>query len=133
MSKYEHLFSPLKIAGITVKNRYAVGPMGANYLYGEKGCYTEDGVDYFNDRARGGFGLIVTGSNVANLTVDPFDPINGNPNPAYAPGKFMVNAQELLRRVHAYGGRMFMQVSMGPGRMRDGKSCSARPPGRRGQ
>ena len=46
MSKYEHLFSPLKIAGITVKNRYAVGPMGANYLYGEKGCYTEDGVDY---------------------------------------------------------------------------------------
>lgn len=127
MSKYEHLFSPLKIAGITVKNRYAVGPMGANYLYGEKGCYTEDGVDYFTDRARGGFGLIVTGSNVANLTVDPFDPINGNPNPAYAPGKFMVNAQELLRRVHAYGGRMFMQVSMGPGRMRDGKSCSAIP------
>ena len=127
MSKYEHLFSPLKIAGITVKNRYAVGPMGANYLYGEKGVYTEDGVDYFAERAKGGFGLIVTGSNVANLTVDPFDPINGNPNPAYAPGKFMVNAQELLRRVHAYGGKIFMQVSMGPGRMRDGKSCSPIP------
>ena len=103
MSKYEHLFSPLKIAGITVKNRYAVGPMGANYLYGEKGCYTEDGVDYFTDRARGGFGLIVTGSNVANLTVDPFDPINGNPNPAYAPGKFMVNAQELRDHLEKNG------------------------------
>lgn len=126
--KYTNLMSPLKIAGITVKNRYAVGAMGGgNYVYGEKGCYSENGVDYFTDRARGGFGLVVTGSNVANLTVDPFDPINGNPNPLYAPGKFMQNALELTHRVHSFGGKIFMQISMGPGRMRDGKSCSPIP------
>ena len=125
---YNHLMSPLKIAGITVKNRYAVGAMGGgNYVYGEKGCYSDNGVDYFTDRARGGFGLIVTGSNVANLTVDPFDPINGTPNPLYAPGQFMKNALELTHRVHSYGGKIFMQISMGPGRMRDGKSCSPIP------
>ena len=128
MSKYKNLFSPVKVAGTTIKNRYAVGPMGGrNFLYGEKGAYTQNGIDYFVDRARGGFGLIVTGSNVANLAVDPWDPINGNPNPAYAPGVFMYGAMELTNRVHTYGGKIFMQISMGPGRMRDGKSCSPIP------
>ncbi len=126
--KYENLMSPLKIGSITVKNRYAVGPMGGRHLiYGNKGAYSENGIDYWTNFARGGFGLIVTGSNVANLTVDPFDPVNGNPNPAYAPGFFGYGARTTLERVHAYGGKMFMQISMGPGRMRDGKSCSPIP------
>ena len=126
--KYEHLMSPLKIGSITVKNRYAVGPMGGRHLiYTPKGAYSENGIDYWVERARGGFGLIVTGSNVANLTVDPFDPKNGNPNPAMYPGYFSYGAKTVLERVHAHGGKMFMQISMGPGRMRDGKSCSPIP------
>lgn len=119
--------SPLKVGGITLKNRYSMGGMGGSYIWGENGCYSTNGVEYFTERARGGFGLIVTGSNYANQTIDPFDPINGNRNPLYAPGKFMVNAQELTNRVHSYGGKIFMQVSVGPGRMRDAKSCSAIP------
>lgn len=126
--KYQNLMSPLKIGSITVKNRYAVGGMGGRHLiYGNKGAYSENGIDYWTNFARGEFGLIVTGSNVANLTVDPFDPVNGNPNPAYAPGFFGYGARTTLERVHAHGCKMFMQISMGPGRMRDGKSCSAIP------
>lgn len=125
--KYKNLMSPLKIAGITLKNRYSVGAIGGSYIYGENGCYTQNGVEYFSERARGGFGLIVTGSNYSNQTIDPFDPINGTRNPLYAPGKFMVNAQELTNRVHAYDSKIFMQVSVGPGRMRDAKSCSPIP------
>lgn len=125
---YRHLFSPLKIGSITLKNRYAVGPMGGrHYIFGSKGEYSLNGINYWTQRANGGFGLIVTGSNVANLTVDPFDPINGNPNPLYASGIFRHSARETLDRVHAYDCKMFMQVSMGPGRMRDGKSCSPIP------
>lgn len=128
MGKYEKLFSPLKIGSITVKNRYAVGPMGGrHFIYNNMGAYSENGIDYWVEMARGGFGLIVTGSNVANLTVDPFDPANGNPNPASHPGFFGYGARTVLERVHDYGGRMFLQISMGPGRMRDGKSCSAIP------
>lgn len=119
--------SPLKVGGITLKNRYSMGGMGGSYIWGENGCYSTNGVEYFTERARGGFGLIVTGSNYANQTIDPFDPVNGNRNPLYAPGKFMVNAQELTNRIHSYGGKIFMQVSVGPGRMRDAKSCSAIP------
>ena len=125
--KYKNLMSPLKVGGITLKNRYSMGGMGGSYIWGENGCYSTNGVEYFTERARGGFGLIVTGSNYANQTIDPFDPVNGNRNPLYAPGKFMVNAQELTNRVHSYGGKIFMQVSVGPGRMRDAKSCSAIP------
>lgn len=128
MGKYEKLFSPLKIGSITVKNRYAVGPMGGrHFIYNNMGAYSENGIDYWVEMARGGFGLIVTGSNVANLTVDPFDPANGNPNPASHPGFFGYGARTVLERVHDYGGRMILQISMGPGRMRDGKSCSAIP------
>lgn len=125
---YEHLFSPLQIGSITVKNRYAVGPMGGrHFLYGTKGEYSLNGINYWTERAKGGFGLIVTGSNVANLTVDPFDPVNGNPNPLYAKTVFSHGARQTLERVHDYGGKMFLQISMGPGRMRDGKSCSPIP------
>ena len=128
MSKYEKLFSPLKIGSITIKNRYAVGPMGGrHFIYNSMGAYSENGIDYWVELARGGFGLIVTGSNVANLTVDPFDPANGNPNPATHPGFFGYGARTVLERVHDYGAKMFLQISMGPGRMRDGKSCSAIP------
>ena len=126
--KYEHLMSPLKIGSITVKNRYAVGPMGGRYfIYGQKGEYSQNGIDYFVDRARGGFGLIVTGSNVADLTVDPFDPVNGKPNPMYAKSYFGHTSRTLLEQVHAYGSKMFLQISMGPGRMRDGKTPSCIP------
>ena len=127
-ASYEHLFSPLKIGSITVKNRYNVGGMGGrHFIYGPKGEYSLNGIDYWVERAKGGFGLIITGSNVANLTVDPFDPINGNPNPLYAKTVFSHGAEETLQRVHDYGAKMFMQISMGPGRMRNGKSCSAIP------
>ena len=48
-NKYSKLMSPLKIAGITVKNRYAVGAMGGgNYNYGESGCFNDNGVEYLS-------------------------------------------------------------------------------------
>ena len=128
MGRFEHLYSPLKIGSITIKNRYNVGAIGGrHFIYTDKGSYSRNGIEYWVERAKGGFGLITTGSNVANLTVDPFDKHNGNPNPLVNPSYFTAAAKETLDRVHYYGGKMFMQISMGPGRMRDGKSCSAIP------
>lgn len=125
---YEHLFSPVRVGSITLKNRYAVGPMGGRFfMYGMKGEYTENGIEYLIARARGGFGLIVTGSNVADLTVDPWDPMNGKPNPMYAPSYFGYSSKMLIDRVHDYGCKIFLQISMGPGRIRDGKAPSAIP------
>ena len=128
MKTYPNLMSPVKVGNITIKNRYAVGPMGGrHFIYADKGQYSLNGIDYWVRRAQGGFGLITTGSNYGDQTVDGFDPINGNRNPLYAKVLFKHGAEETLRRVHAYGAKMFLQLGIGPGRMRQGKSCSEIP------
>lgn len=127
-AKYEKLFTPLKVGGITLKNRYAVAPMGGRFAcFGLKGEYSENGIEYFVDRAKGGFGLIVTGANFVDHTVDPFDPRNDTIGPDYSPVVFGHGARTLTRRVHAYGTKIFLQLSVGQGRMGNGKSVSPIP------
>lgn len=128
MTKYENLFTPLKVGSLTLKNRYSTGPMGGRFLcFGLKGEYSENGIEYFTDRARGGFGLIITGANFAEQTVDPFDPMNDTIGPLYAPNVFAHGARTVTRRAHAYGAKMFLQISVGPGRMGNGKTPSPLP------
>ena len=51
------LFSPLQFAGITMRNRIAMCPMGTG-LPDEDGFVTDETVAYYNRRAAGGVGLI---------------------------------------------------------------------------
>lgn len=112
---YSLSLSPLKIGRIEIKNRYAVGPMGGrNVLFGPKGEYSVNGIDAIVEKAKGGFGLITLGA----AMVDTPDAIDGAISPNYAPGTFRQNAIKMVERVHAYGSKIFMQVSMGHGRMR---------------
>lgn len=42
MDDYRNLMSPLKVGKLTIKNRYAVGPMGGRHLmFGKKGEYND--------------------------------------------------------------------------------------------
>ena len=62
MSKqYPNLMKPLKVTDkLTLKNRLSVAPTGSFFLmYGEKGDYTFNMMDYLCERALGGFGLIM--------------------------------------------------------------------------
>jgi 2,4-dienoyl-CoA reductase-like NADH-dependent reductase (Old Yellow Enzyme family)/thioredoxin reductase len=58
MKNFENLFSPIKINGMTVKNRIFVPPMGTNNCT-DRGEPTDGMVQYFGNLARGGAGLIV--------------------------------------------------------------------------
>ena len=59
------LFEKTQIGSMRLKNRIVMGPMGTT---GEAdGAYTMDGVYYFEERAKGGCGLIITGANVVSL------------------------------------------------------------------
>lgn len=128
MTNYPNTMSPIKVGSITIKNRYAVGPMGGRFLtFGTKGEYSANGIEYFTDRARGGFGLIVTGANFVDHTVDPFDVLNDTLGPLYSPTVFAHGARTAVSRAHAYGAKMFLQISVGPGRNGNGKSASAIP------
>ncbi len=59
--KYPSLFSPIVLAGQEVKNRIFMAPMGTGleeYYYG--GRVSTEMIDYFEARAKGGTGLIIS-------------------------------------------------------------------------
>ncbi len=56
--KYPHLFQPVQMGGITLKNRLVMSPMTMNYATTE-GLATEKLIRYYVERARGGVGLII--------------------------------------------------------------------------
>lgn len=120
MKKYENLMKPIKVGSITLKNRFAVAPLGSFFLmYGPKGEYNFNAIEYLVDRARGGFGLITLGAIPCDMLVDKPNLIDGQVPPLYAPKTFHEAARRLTNRVHVFGTKIFMQISMGHGRMRD--------------
>ena len=58
-SKIKELFQPCNIGKMQLKNRIVMPPMGNNYA-SDDGCVTERLIDYYNERANGGVGLIIT-------------------------------------------------------------------------
>ena len=53
-----HLFRPISVRGLTLKNRIVMPPMGTRYpTYG--GAVTSKLIDYYVERAKGGVGLII--------------------------------------------------------------------------
>lgn len=56
---YDMLFSPMKIGNVEIKNRIVMAPMCMGF--GQyNGCATETMMDYYEERAKGGVGLIFT-------------------------------------------------------------------------
>ncbi len=57
--KYDKLFTPMKIGNIEIKNRIVMAPMCMGF--GQyNGCATETMMNYYEERAKGGVGLIFT-------------------------------------------------------------------------
>ena len=50
---YEKLFTPVKIGSLTVKNRFAMAPMGPLGLSDSEGGFNQRGIDYYVERAKG--------------------------------------------------------------------------------
>ncbi|MBP5239033.1 MAG: hypothetical protein J6Z15_00405, partial [Oscillospiraceae bacterium] len=120
--------TPLKIGGIEIKNRYCAGSVTGRWLlYEQTGGYSPNGVEFEVSHARGGFGLIITGSNYGDQTVDPFNPMADKPSPLYMPKVSGSSFRTVSERVHQYGSKIFLQVAFGPGRMRNGKAPSVLP------
>ena len=112
--KFENLGKPFQIGKVTVKNRFAMAPMGGNSHYRPQGGFSDNAIEYFTERARGGFGLIYTGAIATDYEVDPYSAI-GN-SPLLTPDAFRQSAAELNERVNTYGTKIFAQLTMGLGR-----------------
>ena len=70
--KYKHIFEPLDLGFTTLKNRILMGSMHTG-LEEEKGGFAKLAV-FYEERAKGGVGLIVTGGVSPNKRgrVSPF-------------------------------------------------------------
>ncbi len=62
MGDLTHLFSPIQIGNLRLRNRLVMAPMAMNYST-ETGGLVQRQIDYYVERARGGVGLIVSESN----------------------------------------------------------------------
>lgn len=114
--KYKKLFSPVRIGSVTIKNRFAMAPMGPLGLADANGGWNQRGIDYYTERAKGGTGLIITGVTFFDQVVEKQDP-STVPNPLYKPVNFVKTSREMTERVHAYGSKIFLQLSAGFGRV----------------
>ena len=69
MDAYPHLFSPITIGTLEIKNRGIMAPMVVG-LCGRDGEVTEDFIAYHVARARGGVGLNITGGAFVEMTLE---------------------------------------------------------------
>lgn len=116
MSSESILFTQVEIGKVSIKNRFAMAPMGPLGLGDEQGGFNQRGIDYYTARARGGTGLIITGVTFVDNTIEEHGMPNC-PNSTYNPVQFVRTAREMTERVHAYNARIFLQMSGGFGRV----------------
>jgi mycofactocin system FadH/OYE family oxidoreductase 2 len=105
MSAYPHLFSPLAIGNVTVRNR--ILQTAHVKLFARDAVDSQRNVDYQVARARGGAGLLITGNRVVHPTST-----TGFPRVAWA---FLAEAVDANRRltdaVHEHDAVIFEQLN----------------------
>ena len=117
---YDRLFSPIKINRLTIKNRIVMAPMGNIDMCEETGRPDDMMLQYFFARAKGGCGLITTGlipvSHGIDTTVTELDGLTYFPRIDRS-RTVMPGWRDLAQGVHAYGSRIFVQLTAGLGRV----------------
>ena len=114
--KYYNLFEPIKIGKLEIKNRFVMAPMGPGGLCDADGTYNERGVEYYVERAKGGTGLIMTGVTMVENDIEKCA-LPSMPCPTLNPLNFITTGKKMTERIHAYGAKIFLQLSAGFGRV----------------
>ena len=116
MFPYANLFEKTRIGSCELKNRFAMAPMGPLGLGDAEGGFNQRGIDYYTERAKGGTGLIITGVTFVDNEVEEHA-MPSCPCSTYNPVHFVRTAREMTERIHAYGAKVFLQLSGGFGRV----------------
>ena len=107
MSALKMLDTPLQLGPVTIKNRFIVSAMVMNCC-NEDGTATEKFIAYHEEKAKGGWGLIVT----EDYAVDP-----SGRTYQYLPGLWadyqIPSHKALTDRVHAAGAKIFAEIFHG--------------------
>ena len=109
------LFEPMKIGKLEIKNKIAMAPMGVFGLVDNDSCFNQRAMDYYVERAKGGTGLIITSVTKVENELDKVKP-GVIPITSINPARFGMMSAEMTERCHAYGTKIFLQLSLGFGR-----------------
>ncbi|MDE4542759.1 FAD-dependent oxidoreductase [Thermoanaerobacterium sp. R66] len=125
--KYSILFDEVSIGSCVIKNRFAMAPMGPLGLGDSEGGFNQRGIDYYVERAKGGTGLIITGVTFVDNDIEKHDMPNC-PCSTHNPVHFIRTAREMTEKIHAYGSKVFLQLSGGFGRVTIPTNLGEHPP-----
>lgn len=114
-TKYPELFEPTRIGKLELKNKMSMAPMGPVGYGDENAAFNQRLQDYYVERAKGGIGLIITGICSVDLSIEGI-PDSGLPSPTKNPIAFVHAATQMNERIHAYGTKIFLQLTGGLGR-----------------
>ncbi len=103
--RYAKLLEPGRIGGMELRNRIIMAPMGTGYATAE-GFVTQRLKDYYEERARGGAALIITGV----LSVDPTGGRCESEQKSIAHDRYIPGLVELTEAIHKHGARIAAQI-----------------------
>ena len=105
-SNYQHIFTPLTVKNMTIKNRIVMMPMGTNY--GEQnGEMSFLHINYYKERAKGGTGLII----VENASVDSPQGSNGTTQLRIDHDNYLPRLYKFCEEIHKYGTCIAIQIN----------------------
>src|ERR1700712_126697 len=98
------LFRPLSLGSLRLDNRIVMAPMPRTKS--PHGVPGDDVAEYYARRARGGVGLIIPGATtIEHAAANPSPDV-----PAFFGDAALAGWREVVRRVHAAGGKIFPQL-----------------------
>ena len=115
MTHHRELFQPTGIGSCTLKNRISMAPMGPVGYADSFGGFNQRLQDYYVERAKNNVGLIITGICSVDMSIEGI-PANGLPCPTSNPLAFIHSTYSMNDRIHAYGCKIFLQLTGGLGR-----------------
>lgn len=108
---YSLLWQPIDINGVRIRNRISMSGMGTFTPMLNEQLETESGLRYYEERAKGGIGLMHTGAYfIDSLTAQ------GGRTLDFSSDKSVPSGTVLTERVHRWGAKIFAQLSCGTGR-----------------
>ena len=108
--EYEKLFRPFEIGNMKLKNRIVLSPMGTNSANSD-GTISEEEIDYFTERAKGGAGMIIMGCQFISEEM-----AQGSQEGLLENSYVIPKLTSLIENVHRYGSKIVAQVSCGTGK-----------------
>ncbi len=127
-ANHKILFEPVSIAGLELKNRLAMAPMNTVFSENNLGYMNEQILAYYAARAKGGVGLIISECVLGTRMASRF-PYTSNLH--LFNSTHLSGLEELVETVHAFGSKIFIQLSIGFGRQghsHDGEAPPAPSP-----